>query len=114
EAPPAGERASHCVFAIVLDEGLDRHAFRQRLARRGVQTSVHFPALHSGPSHDRQGKPLPLTEAFAERAVSLPLFPNMEDWQRELVIEATVDAAAVGCGELAVGKPARSRSAVAG
>lgn len=114
QAPPAGERASHCVFAIVLDEDLDRPAFRERLAGRGVQTSIHFPPLHSSPSHGRQKASLPRTEAFARRAVSLPIFPDMELWQRELVIEAALEAAAAGREEPAAGATARSRSAVAG
>jgi dTDP-4-amino-4,6-dideoxygalactose transaminase len=114
KAPPRGERASHCVFAIVLDEGADRTAFRERLARRGVETSIHFPPLHSSPGYDRRAAALPLTEAFAERAVSLPIFPQMENWQRELVIEATLEAAAATRDELAAGAAARGRSAVAG
>jgi dTDP-4-amino-4,6-dideoxygalactose transaminase len=113
EEPPPGERASHCVFAIVLDEALGRSAFRERLAQRGVQTSIHFPALHASPSYGRQAEGLPVTEAFASRAISLPIFPHMEDWQRELVTEATLEAAAAGREELA-GAAARSRSAVAG
>lgn len=91
---PAGERASHCVFAIVLGEGIERTAFRERLSARGVETSIHFPPLHSSHAYGGQGAALPLTEAFAERAVSLPIFPHMEDWQQELVIEATLEAAA--------------------
>jgi dTDP-4-amino-4,6-dideoxygalactose transaminase len=114
EEPPAGERASHCVFAIVLDEGLDRPEFRERVAQRGVQTSIHFPALHSSPSYGRQDVALPRSEAFARRAVSLPIFPNMEDWQRELVIEATLEAAAAGRGEAGASATARDPSAVAG
>jgi dTDP-4-amino-4,6-dideoxygalactose transaminase len=93
EAPPAGERASHCVFAIVLDEGIERADFRERLSARGVETSIHFPPLHTSPAYG-ETTALPITEAFAERAVSLPIFPQMEDWQRELVIEATLEAAA--------------------
>ena len=96
DPPPAGERASHCIFAIVLDEGVDREAFRKRLSASGVETSIHFPPLHSSPAYDAHPKLLPLTDAFAARAVSLPIFPHMEDWQRELVIEATLEAAGVG------------------
>jgi dTDP-4-amino-4,6-dideoxygalactose transaminase len=90
--PPSGERASHCVFAIVLDEGVDRIAFRERLSARGVETSIHFPPLHDSPAYDAPPARLPLTEAFAARAVSLPIFPHMEEWQRELTIEAALDA----------------------
>lgn len=107
---PAGERASHCVFAIVLDEDVDRTAFRQRLSQRGVETSLHFPALHSTPGYERAGPSLPLTEAFARRAVSLPIFPHLEDWQRDLVIEATLEAAVAA----RAGRAQPSHSAVAG
>ena len=95
EPPPSGERASHCVFAIVLDEGIDRVAFREHLAARGVETSIHFPPLHITPAYGAPQVALPLTEAFAARAVSLPIFPQMEDWQRELVVEATLESATI-------------------
>lgn len=114
QPPPDGERASHCVFAIVLDEGIDRRAFRELLSARGVETSIHFPPLHSSPGYDRPAATLPLTEAFAARAVSLPIFPHMEDWQRELTIEATLEAAAAGREQNGAGGGRRSRSAVAG
>jgi dTDP-4-amino-4,6-dideoxygalactose transaminase len=94
EAAPGGQRSSHCVFAIVLDEGIGRRGFRERLSECGVETSIHFPPLHSSPAYGATAA-MPLTEAFAERAVSLPIFPEMEDWQRQLVIEATLEAAAM-------------------
>jgi dTDP-4-amino-4,6-dideoxygalactose transaminase len=114
QAPPQGERASHCVFAIVLAEGIPRRAFRELLSARGVETSIHFPPLHRSRGYDRPATPLKLTEAFAARAVSLPIFPHMEDWQRELVIDATLEAVAAGREEVAAGAGPRSRSAVAG
>jgi dTDP-4-amino-4,6-dideoxygalactose transaminase len=99
------------VFAIVLAEGIDRARFRGRLARRGVQTSVHFPPLHSSAAYGARRTWLPITESFARRAVSLPIFPDMEDWQRELVIEATLEAAVAGREEIAAGTGTRSRAA---
>ena len=42
---PARRSANH-LFAIVLEPGADRAAFRAALADRGVQTSVHYPAVH--------------------------------------------------------------------
>jgi len=113
EAPPAGERASHCVFAVVLDEGIDRVGFRERLSTRGVETSIHFPPLHDSAAYGGLGAAMPLTEAFARRAVSLPIFPHMEDWQRELVIDAALDAAAAGREEPVGDAGSRSPSAVA-
>jgi dTDP-4-amino-4,6-dideoxygalactose transaminase len=113
EQPPPGERASYCVFAIVLDEGVERAGFRERLSARGVETSIHFPPLHDSPAY-AVAAPLPLTKAFAERAVSLPIFPHMHGWQQELVIEATLEAAAAEtCADTAGDAGSRSRSAVA-
>jgi dTDP-4-amino-4,6-dideoxygalactose transaminase len=112
--PPAGERASHCVFAVVLGEEIDRPAFREHLSARGVETSIHFPPLHTTAAYGRSAAALPLTEAFAARAVSLPIFPNMEEWQQELVIEAALEAVATDREEPAGNTAARSPSAVAG
>ncbi len=113
EAPPSGERASHCVFAIVLDEDVDRATFRERLSARGVETSIHFPPLHRSRGYGGPRGALPLTEAFAGRAVSLPIFPHMEGWQQELAIEAALEAAAAGHEQPAGDAGSRSPSAVA-
>ena len=109
--PPNGERASHCVFAVVLDEGVERVSFREQLSARGVETSIHFPPLHDSPAYGGPTAKLPLTESFARRAVSLPIFPHIEEWQLRLVIEATLEAAADGAPD--GGNGSRSRSAVA-
>ena len=112
--PPAGERASHCVFAVVLGEEIDRPAFREHLSARGVETSIHFPPLHTSPAYGHSAAALPLSEAFAARAVSLPIFPHMEEWQQGLVIEAALQAATTEREEPAGDTAARSPSAVAG
>lgn len=110
--PPEGERASHCVFAIVLDEGIERASFRERLSARGVETSIHFPPLHDSPAYGGSTATLPLTESFSERAVSLPIFPHMEEWQLGLVIESALEAAVAGGRGPASNGASRSRSAV--
>ena len=92
--PPKGERASHCLFTVVLDSGIDRDAFRLSLADRGVQTSMHFPPLHLSRVYSGHRFNLPLTEEYGRRAVTLPIFPQMEEWQQELVIDATREALA--------------------
>ena len=45
--PPFGEAqlAQH-LFTLVLDEGVDRDAFRAALQEPGVQTSLHYPPVH--------------------------------------------------------------------
>jgi dTDP-4-amino-4,6-dideoxygalactose transaminase len=88
--PPAGERSSYCLFTAVLDPSVDREWFRQATAERGVQTSVHYPLLHRSGIHAQPGVQLPRSEDYGRRCITLPLYPQMEQWQVELVAE-TVD-----------------------
>jgi dTDP-4-amino-4,6-dideoxygalactose transaminase len=76
----------------VVDEGVDRDAFRAQLADRGIQTSVHFSPVHRFELYAGSGAELPLTDAFAARTVSLPMFAEMEEGQQALVIESVRDA----------------------
>jgi dTDP-4-amino-4,6-dideoxygalactose transaminase len=91
-APPESARVSNSMFAVVLDEGVDRDAFRDSLARRGIQTSVHFSPVHRFELYAGSGAELPITDAFAARTVSLPMFAEMEEDQQAQVIEAVREA----------------------
>ena len=93
---PAGpsQRSSHLMFTVTLENGIDRDRFRRCLAERGVQTSLHFLPLHRLSLYSRPELELPRTESYSARAVTLPLFPRMEEWQRELVVEAAAEAIA--------------------
>ena len=90
--PPEGARVSHSMFAVVVDEGVDRDAFRDSLAQSGIQTSVHFAPVHRFELYAGSGADLPVADAFAARAVSLPMFPEMEEGQQAQVIEAVKQA----------------------
>jgi dTDP-4-amino-4,6-dideoxygalactose transaminase len=92
---PAGEPSSHCLFTAVLDPSIDRDAFRRALAEHGVQSTVHYPLLHNNGAHSQPDLLLPISEDYVRRCVTLPLFPQMESWQQELVVEA-VEAALDG------------------
>ena len=86
-APIEGARMAHHLFTVVLDEGVDRARFRETLASRGVQTSVHYPPAHRFSIYAAQAE-LPVTEAYGERAVTLPMFATMTTAQQDAVVEA--------------------------
>jgi dTDP-4-amino-4,6-dideoxygalactose transaminase len=86
--PPDSARVSNSMFAVVLDEGVDRDAFRDSLAQEGIQTSVHFEPVHRFELYADSGADLPVADAFASRTVSLPMFAEMEEGQQALVIDA--------------------------
>jgi dTDP-4-amino-4,6-dideoxygalactose transaminase len=91
-APPDWARVSNSMFAVVVDEGVHRDAFRDSLAQAGIQTSVHFSPVHRFELYANSGAELPLTDAFAARTVSLPMFAEMEEGQQAQVIEAVREA----------------------
>jgi dTDP-4-amino-4,6-dideoxygalactose transaminase len=93
--PPAGPlESAHHLFTIVLDEGIHREAFRSALAARSIQTSVHYPPVHRFLAFQGipPAGPLPLTEAWGRQAVTLPLFPHMNEQQQDLVVAAIREA----------------------
>ena len=91
-APPDSARVSHSIFAVVVDEGVDRDGFRDSLAQAGIQTSVHFSPVHRFELYSDSGADLPLSDSFAARAVSLPMFAEMGEGQQAQVIEAVRQA----------------------
>jgi dTDP-4-amino-4,6-dideoxygalactose transaminase len=92
-----GARLAHHLFTIVLDEGVDRARFRETLAVRGVQTSVHYPPAHRFSIHATDAE-LPVTDAYGDRAVTLPMFATMTIDQQNEVVEAVRAALGVTAG----------------
>jgi dTDP-4-amino-4,6-dideoxygalactose transaminase len=86
-APIDGARLAHHLFTVVLDEGVERERFREALAARGIQTSVHYPPAHRFSIY-AGGWELPVTEDYGARAVSLPLFATMTIGQQDAVVDA--------------------------
>jgi dTDP-4-amino-4,6-dideoxygalactose transaminase len=99
-APPPGAQPAHHLFTVVLDAGVERSAFREEMAARGIQTSVHYPPAHRLSAHAR-AIDLPVTEAYGERAVTLPLFATMTTDQQDAVVDAV--RAAVGAARAVTG-----------
>ena len=86
---PTAPGALH-VFTVVVDG--DRDGVRAMMARRGVQTSLHYPPVHRFAIYADGAPDLPLTDAYGARALTLPLFAGMTEAQQDLVIEALCDA----------------------
>src|SRR5713101_1981604 len=84
----------------------NRDAVREELARRGVQTAVHYPVpVHLQRAYSHLGyKPgsLPRTEKACAEVISMPLFPEMS---REQVLYAAQTLAEV----VDAGAPASAR-----
>ena len=73
-----------------------RDQVRAELARRGIQTGVHYPVpCHlQPPLRQFASHPLPVAEQAAGELLSLPMFPHMTDGQVDYVCEALRDVLA--------------------
>jgi dTDP-4-amino-4,6-dideoxygalactose transaminase len=90
----SGRHAWH-LYAIQLDPerlSVDRDSFIRALSDEGIGASVHFIPVHYHGYYSRRleyGRgSFPVTEAFFERAVSLPIYPSMSDDDANDVVEA--------------------------
>ena len=87
-----GNVSSHHLAVALLPEGR-RDEVRAALADKRIQTSVHYPPIHLFSYYRQLGarRPLPRTEAVAERVVTLPLYGHMTDEQSDLVVDALLE-----------------------
>lgn len=89
------------LYVVLLNRGvlrIDRDRVIEELRERGIGTSVHFLPLHTHSYYRNrwgyQPGDFPIAEDFADRCISLPLYPAMSDEDSDAVIEALSDVAA--------------------
>jgi len=98
-APPNVEHAWHLYVLLVNPAALriDRDRVIEELKQRGIGTSVHFIPLHLHSLYRNKlgyvAGQFPNAEARFERAISLPIYPRMEQADIDRVIEALCDVA---------------------
>jgi dTDP-4-amino-4,6-dideoxygalactose transaminase len=86
--PVCGATRNPHIMAAVLPANADRLSVMGGLRDDGVQTSMHYPAIHTL-SWYRERYPdirLPITEAFAKRELTLPLHTKMTSVDVEHVL----------------------------
>ena len=89
-----------CVFHLFPIRTTRRDALRQALGDSGIETGVHYsPALSSQPALAAYSRAEPLAGAdgWAERELSLPIFPEMRSDEIERVAAAVARFAGDDC-----------------
>jgi dTDP-4-amino-4,6-dideoxygalactose transaminase len=72
-----------------------RDEFVSRLNEHGIETLVSWPVpMHHQTALGLSHLELPMTERISRDVVSLPMFPELEDWQVDYVAEAVASLAA--------------------
>lgn len=95
-----GGDSAHHLFPVEVrdlepDSGLELQAIRQRLAERGVAVGRHYPVVcPDQPAVRGLGRAigdLAVARRLAERELSLPIHPYLQDREVEAVIEACLE-----------------------
>jgi dTDP-4-amino-4,6-dideoxygalactose transaminase len=89
--------ASHYIFPVVLKRGGPefRDGVRKRLAEAGIETSVHYPAVHRFSYYAPYTRSLPRTEFVADHEITLPLYEGLSRDQIAFVA-STLEGALAG------------------
>ena len=83
-----GKTSAH-LMPVLLPAGAARETFMSRMKEQGIQTSIHYPPVHTFSAY-KNGDPLelPVTEDVASREVTLPLYPTLAEDDVYTVVEA--------------------------
>jgi dTDP-4-amino-4,6-dideoxygalactose transaminase len=85
--------SSQHLAVVLLPEGASRSDVQAALAKEGIQTSVHYPPIHTFTHYAALAqRRLPRTVAIERRLLTLPLFGHMTEEQLEFVTDRVIAA----------------------
>ncbi len=86
------EFVSNYIMPIVVTKGTaeDRNRMRDAIHEAGIQTSVHYPAIHRFSIYKEYGAVLPQTEYVTDHEITLPMYAALTLEQVDFICE-TVD-----------------------
>lgn len=81
------EFVSNYIMPVVLKNSTveKRNYVRERLHEAGIQTSVHYPAVHQFSIYNQPKQNLPKTEYVTNNEITLPMFASLNDEDIEYI-----------------------------
>ena len=83
---PAGAESNYQTFGVLLPQGHDRDAVREKMRERGVEAGLLSFAIHKLGSFAGSDVSLPIAEHLAARGIALPLYPQMKNAEVDEVV----------------------------
>lgn len=82
--------SSNYIFPIVLKNTISvkRNSVREKLAEAGIQTSVHYPAVHNFSIYMEFRIRLTTTEYVSDNQITLPMYSNLKSSQIDFIADA--------------------------
>lgn len=92
--PPDERDDDRAIYTMFVIRHPERDAIQEHLAERGVDAKIHYPyGIHEQePFEPYADRELPATERVVSEILSLPVYPEMSDAQRDAVIEGVIEA----------------------
>ena len=83
------ELASNHIFPIVLKESdcTRRDSVRAQMMENGIQTSIHYPAIHRFAAYEKYSCELPVTEYVADNEITLPMYGQLSEGEVKYICE---------------------------
>ena len=74
-------KSSNYIFPIILNDSKaeKRDLIRKKLADKGIETSIHYPAVHRFSIYKEFAAELPKTEYVADNEITLPLYYSLSE-----------------------------------
>jgi dTDP-4-amino-4,6-dideoxygalactose transaminase len=84
------EFSSNYIFPIILKDSTHkkRDLIREDLANEGIQTSIHYPAVHRFSIYKEIRERLPLTEYVSDNLITLPMYAKLMEDEVNLIADA--------------------------
>lgn len=91
------EFVSNYIMPVVLTDSTKerRDAIRDKIHEAGVQTSVHYPAIHRFSIYKDFNASLPMTEYVTDNEITLPMYASLTNEEVDFIVE-TLDKAVNG------------------
>lgn len=90
------EFCSNYIFPVILREELERsrEEVRDEMHKRGIQTSVHYPAIHRFSIYQRfvSTSDLSITEYITDREITLPMYAGLTKDKVSEVVDTLISA----------------------
>lgn len=87
------EFTSNYIFPIVINNSTKelRNALREYIHNQGIQTSIHYPAVHRFSTYKDIGAVLPHTDYVSDNEITLPMYANLTMEQVDEICKVVVN-----------------------
>ena len=79
---PFDENCSYHLYWILIK---NRHKFRERLYKNGIETGTHYKPIHLMSMYKKNNS-LPITESVGKQIVTIPIHPNLKKSEIQKII----------------------------